>query len=413
MRHVREPGREVPVIAEADVVVAGGGPGGCVAAVAAARAGADVMLVERYGYPGGMATGGLMTSFNGFRNERPPDETQTVRGIAQEIVWELAKLGGATGRTAHGDFGEIRPGADLPYAVGFDPEVLKYVLLKMLGGAGVKMLFHSWASGALVRDGRIDAVVCESKSGRVAVAGDVFVDATGDGVVAASAGAPFEMASVAEAGSRTMPMTLMYRIAGYEPERSGELDPERAGRRRPRGIHINNCVVRWGPYTRGEGLSVEDLTRAEIETRTALFDTLAELRKEPGFESAFIVQTADYVGVRETRRFKGLYTVTEADAVEGRRFDDVVAVSSNPVPGYYGKRYFFDHEGFAVPYRALVPTGIDNLLLAGRIISAHEVPFQSARSMAPLMAVSQAAGAAAAICATDRVSPKDVDVKKL
>jgi hypothetical protein len=137
------------------------------------------------------------------------------------------------------------------------------------------------------------------------------------------------------------------------------------------------------------------------------------LRREPGFENCYLVQSAEMLGVRETRRVAGLYVVTEEDALTGRRFDDAVAISSNPVPAYYGERRFFDHEGFDIPYRALVPRETNGLILAGRCISCEQPPFQSARSMAPLMAISQASGTAAALCIRDGVEPRDLDVAAL
>ncbi|KPK61849.1 MAG: hypothetical protein AMK73_07515, partial [Planctomycetes bacterium SM23_32] len=138
MESYAEPGRDVPVADRAEVLVAGGGLAGCVAAVAAARAGADVLLLERSGVLGGTATSGLMTSFNGFRNERPPCDLQTVKGIGQEVVDRLIAVNGACGRTAHGDWGELTPGT-APYAVSFDPEALKMALLAMLREAGARL----------------------------------------------------------------------------------------------------------------------------------------------------------------------------------------------------------------------------------------------------------------------------------
>lgn len=417
MKTIQELARELPVAAQADVVVVGGGPGGLMAALAAARTGARTLLVERYGFVGGMATAGLMTSFNGFRNEHPPNHVQTVRGLAQELVDRLLDAGGACAATAHGHFGPLKKG-ECPYAVSFDPEVLKRVALEMLHEAGVQLLLHTWFSTALtdvigvscsrVASGRgmacaprlrVAAVVVENKSGRQAIQGKVYVDATGDGDLAARAGARFE--KVEKSGQRMMAMSLMYRVMGI-PEPTPE---------RPR-LWCNGLTTRWGPSV-GEvdGSEISDLINSEISARHAVHQHIERLREE--FPDARLVETATTIGVRETRRILGLYTITEHDALTGRPQPDSIAVSSNPVPNYYGQRRFFDHLGFEVPYRSLVPADLDNVLLAGRCISACQPAFQSARSMAPNMAISQAAGTAAALCVAAGCRPADLDVAAL
>jgi len=404
LKTFREPPRDIPVSESASVVVAGGGPAGVAAAIASAREGADTLLIERGACLGGMATSGLMTSFNGFRNERPPDGLQSVKGIAQEIVSELALLHGVSGLTAHGDFRRQLHEGIIPYAVGFDPELLKYVLLKMCREAGVRLLLHTLVCGSIVDDGTIRGVIVENKSGRQAIETEIVVDATGDGDVAARAGAPFQLPQPTD--DRLMGMTLMYRVAGVEPERfeNGKYT----------GVVVGNTMTGWGPgCSKRSGIDARDLTDAEIETRERVIEAADSLRTRPGYEHSYLVQTAETIGVRETRHIQGEYTITEADAIEGRHFEDVIAISSNPVPGYYGRRYFFNHEGFHIPYRSLVPLAVENLLLAGRCISAEQVPFQSARSMAPLMAISQAAGAAAALCVKHHTSPRTLDVRLL
>lgn len=405
MGTIREPAREVPVVGEYDVVVAGGGLAGAVAAIAAARNGAATILVERLGVIGGTATAGLMTSFNGFRNEHAPNELQTVKGLGQEIVDELLEVGGATPLTAHGDFGaELRVG-HCSYAVGYDPDALQRVLLKLIKAAGAKLLLHTWISGVHMEGpgSVIRGLIVENKSGRQAILGKVVIDATGDGDVAVAAGAPFAKAK--KTGERMMRATLMVRVANVHPERIAE----------QRGcIVIGNTAVVWGPSVGGvDGSDAEDLTAAEIAAREQVPAFMARLRERPGFEDCVLVATAAQVGIRETRRIVGEYVISESDAVKGARFPDVVAISSNPVPGYYGQRYFFEHEGFDVPYRALVPLVVENLLLAGRCISAEQVPFQSARSQAPLMAISQAAGTAAALCVRLGVQPRKLDYRTL
>jgi hypothetical protein len=370
------------------------------AAVAAARNGATVLLIESSGVLGGTATAGLMTSFNGFRNEKPPCDLQTVRGLGQEVVDRLIAAGGASGRTAHGDWGDLTPGS-APYAVSFDPEALKLVLLQMAREAGVHLRLFTFTVGAMVDGNAVTGIVTEGKDGRLAFAAAVTVDATGDGDVAAAAGAPFMKAEPDD--PHLMGVSLMYRVADVEPERF--VHPY---------LSIGRTATLWGPGRSGvDGTDPAAVTAAHAEAMAELPSHLDRLRAEPGFEDCYLVQTAAHVGVRESRRTIGEYVLTEDDALSGRRFDDVIAISSNPVPAYYGRRRFFDHEGFDVPYRCLVPKQVDGLVLAGRCISCEQVPFQSARSMAPLMAISQASGTAAALCAARGVRARELDVPLL
>ncbi|UCH33235.1 MAG: FAD-dependent oxidoreductase, partial [Armatimonadota bacterium] len=200
---------------------------------------------------------------------------------------------------------------------------------------------------------------------------------------------------------RMMGMTLMYRVAGLPEPAADE-----------RRLWCNGLTTIWGPGV-GEldGAETRDLTAAEMKARRALAEHLKQLRGK--FPDARLVDTATIIGVRETRRIVGLYTITEEDVLTGRPQPDSIAVSSNPVPNYYGERRFLDHRGFEIPYRSLVPADLDNVLLAGRCISACQPAFQSARSMAPNMAISQAAGTAGAMSVAASCRPADLDVSAL
>jgi hypothetical protein len=393
---------DTPIVARYQVVVAGGGPSGVIAALAAARTGANTLLIERYGFLGGNGTAGLMTCYNGFRNQRPPEALQTVKGIPAEYIAEIVRLGGVADADSYPKpFHDVTKG-DIPYCVGYDPEVAKIAALNLIKKEGVTVRLHSWIAAPMLDGSRVTGVIVESKSGRQAIAADAVIDATGDGDVAARAGAPF-MSPVEYGKGDRMGMTLMYRLGGVPSSAKGSYG----------GIRIGDRVVRWGPQFLGDGLDVEDLTNAEVETRLKLWDQIEEMRKKPGTGSLYLMETATNVGIRETRRILGEYVVTEQDAIKGTRFPDVIAISSNPMPGYHGKRFFFDHPGFDIPYRSLVPQKVDGLLLTGRCISCEQAPFQSARSMAPAMAIGQASGCAAALAAKDDVPPRKIDVKAL
>jgi hypothetical protein len=392
---------ETPIVARHQVIVAGGGASGVIAAIASARSGADTLLLERYGFLGGNGTAGLMTCYNGFRNQRPPESLQTVKGIPAEYIAELVRLGGIADmdnyvKTVQHD---VKKG-DLPYTVPFDAEAAKVACLNLIKKEGVNLRLHSWVVAPMIDGPQVRGVIVHSKSGRQAIAADVVIDCTGDGDIAAAAGAPFM--GPAATGDR-MKMTLMYGLGGLPPTIKGPFD----------GIRIGDHVVRWGPYLDGDGLEVETLTRVEVDARLRIWDDVQKLRKEPGMASLYLSKTATCIGVRETRRILGEYVVTEKDAIAGKRFPDVIAISSNPMPDYHGERYFFQHEGFDIPYRSLVPQKVEGLVLSGRCISCEQAPFQSARSMAPAMAIGHASGCAAALAATSGVPPRRLDVKVL
>jgi len=240
-------------------------------------------------------------------------------------------------------------------------------------------------------------VVVENKSGRQALVTKVVVDASGDGDVAARAGAPYWQTRKDEAPR--LNDGLMYRIE--------------FGSERPEGVHAcdfgTNAVV-WGPRVGPiNGADGDELSRGEIEARLRVYEDLAEKQaKNPELADARVVETPPLLGVRQTRFIEGEYKLTAEDAIEGQRFEDVVAISSAPIIHYYGYRRYLEHEGYDIPYRCLVPRKIDNLLIAGRCISSEQQPYESHRSMVPIMAIGQAAGVAAALCTREGVTPRQL-----
>lgn len=394
---VLEPARQIPVHSRLDVIIVGGGPAGLAAAIAAARSGASTLLVERFGYLGGTATASLMACINGFRNQVDPDEHQTVRGIAEEIVLGLKALNGLGISPYTQKEYPTEPGA-LAYSYAIDVEKFKYLSLKLCVEAGVKLLFHTWFCQPILEDGCIRGILVENKSGRQAILGGVVVDASGDGDVAARAGAPFWQTVRAEAPR--LNDALMYRID------FGMTRPEEAY-----ACDFGGGAVVWGPSTAPiDGTNADAVSQAEIEARLGVFDDLKHKQMQnPALKGAQITETPPMLGIRQTRFIEGEYRLTAADAIQGRHFEDVVAISSCPIIHYYGYRRYLEHEGYDIPYRCLVPKGVEGLIVAGRCISSDQEPYESHRAMVPIMAIGQAAGTAAALCAHQAVQPRQLE----
>ncbi len=402
MKTYREPAREIPVAREADVIVVGGGPAGLAAAIASARRGAETVLVEQFGYLGGTATASLMACINGFRNQVEPDATQVVRGIAEEIVLELKRLGGL-GKSPYPQKAYPTEPGQLEYSYAIETEMFKYLTLKMSVDAGVDILFHTYFCDSIVEDGAIRGVIVENKSGRQAMTGRIIVDASGDADVAARAGAPFWQTLKDEAPR--LNDSLMYRV--------------QFGRRRPEAPYacdFGASAVVWGPHVSQpiNGADGDELSRGEVETRLGVYEDFAgKQARHPELADARVVETPPLLGIRQTRFVEGEYKLTADDAITGRRFEDVVAISPCPIIHYYGYRRYLEHEGYDVPYRCLVPRKVDDLLVAGRCISSEQQPYESHRAMVPVMAIGQAAGVAAALCCQHDVAPRRLDPAKL
>jgi ribulose 1,5-bisphosphate synthetase/thiazole synthase len=405
MRYIAEPARQTIISADVDVLVCGGGSAGVAAAVCAARTGASVLLLERYGYLGGLATGGLVITV-------PPLDN----GVCAEIRTELVR---ADVYRVGEDLGDD-PSVDGLIAV--DPELLKQQFVKMLLEAGVQLLLHTYIVQAIADDGVVKGVIVENKAGRSAILAKVVVDVTGDGDVAASAGAAFVMEE------QPLPITLMANLGGVDREKaiaqlgnwgnlrklveeaiaSGDLDFDLEVHSKyfaPGVFAADLChpgeLNLWSGSMFGvNGLDPRQLTRAEIVTRDHALRLVSFLKRRlPGFEGSWLEYTANQIGVRETRRIVGGCSPTLREALDGRCLDIV----AKP----YAKRKM------SVPYGSLVPQEIDGLLVAGRCMSAQQDAMVQLRLIPVCFATGQAAGTAAALAVDEGVAPRALDVARL
>jgi 2-polyprenyl-6-methoxyphenol hydroxylase-like FAD-dependent oxidoreductase len=424
---VREEAREVSVHAEADVLVVGGGPAGCAAATAAARLGADVLLVERYGHLGGLATGGLvfwidrMTDWDGNLVisgygaevlDRMP--TDTVYGPAPELWGSHDPAEVAYWKQRQKAFRDT-----VTWSPTVDPEWLKLASLDLLREAGARLLLHSWMSAALVEDGRVRGVVFESKQGRRAILAKVVVDASGDLDVLARAGAPYE--SDIDTGDVNHCINTAWTWAGVDMERWFAFALEEPAEHRalmergaaelgyaepPMASWRSDVALFLGPRLAGySGLDVDDLTAVELESRRRLVAHLAWFRANaPGFEQAWLVSTAAQIGIRHTRRLNGVRKLTNADWKAGTRHADEIGVSPSP-----GTKF----APVSVPYGAIVSADLDNVLAGGRHIACDPSTQSFMREIPQCWLTGQAAGVAAALGAAGGVAARDVDVARI
>lgn len=399
---IHEPSRHVPVLREAEVLVVGGGPAGLAASVAAARLGARVCLVERYGCLGGLATGGLVIYIPGFRPEGSP----TYGGIALELVQRVGRAGGALYHS------RVRETEDVAM---LDPELLKLAALELVVESGVDLVLHAWAVGALLEGRAVKGVFVESKSGRQAILARAVVDASGDADVVAWAGGEFITGSKG--------MSLPFRVGGVDWRAYESFWRERAEERarlsqelqQRGGMHLPRLPegrVRhdqaWFNYWGLTGLNavdVQDLTTAEVQLRRQAGEAVAFLRERvPGFAGVYLLDTASQIGTRDSRRIVGDYTLQLADLEGAATFPDAVGkICHSP-------RMDLECD---VPYRCLVPRGLDNVLVSGRPISVEPRAHETTRLIPQCLVSGQAAGTAAALVARSGRSARDLDLGEL
>ena len=378
---VIQPQRQLPVLTETDVLVVGGGSAGIVAAIAASRAGAKVTIVERYGHFGGLWTGGLVLTILGHIAQGPK---QVCQGIGEEMMRRLDKMDCAIINR--------KPGCN-PIV---DSEAVKYLMVEMIEEANVQVFLHCWGVEAVTQDNSIHGAVFESKSGRQAILAKVVIDATGDGDIFAAAGAQFEHRSHnVGLASRIGNLDRVDETKTLETEK-----PKRLGSVTP--VHGVNWVNLIGPEV--DGLDLATLTRMEMNHRKYIWKKIQKIRNVPGYDKVYLMETAPQLGVRITRILNGLKTVKVDDIKNFTRYPDVIGV---------GGASHAEHAEWQIPYGALIPQNIDNVLAAGRCISCDLRMADLVRLIPNCFVTGHAAGVAAAVAVRDHCRPRDADITEI
>mgnify|MGYP005836591789 CR=1 FL=1 len=436
----REPAKEVPVLGEYDVIVCGGGPAGCAAAVYAARHGVATLLVEKDGYLGGATVSQIVCTIHSTNGA-------DFQGVWHEFMAAMKRRGGTCPLWRQGDY-QIHG--------CLDPEIVKYAWDDLLTEAGVTLLHHVYVAGTIVEDGMVKGILVETKAGRAALYARRVIDCTGDGAVCAQAGVPWEQGDGLHKWA--MALTKVFRLGNvHKPEGFPTAEHLRRMEEGLKGAvergeyttpvittgHVLNYAKGWAwplPEYRHEMRKVTsrvlqvdpldpwDLTRAEREGREQAWQTADFYRKYvPGCEHSYLLDTSNQIGVRSSRRIRGLETVTAQDVVEFRKYPDGIARGSWDIdvcpaesyteagvprhdPAYRGHiEQLKCGDYYDIRYGCLVPQGVDNLLVAGRCLSAEHVAQASLRIQQTCMATGQAAGTAAALSLRRGVTPRELD----
>jgi len=422
---ILRPARRVPVRYEVDVAVAGGGSAGLAAAVSAARAGARTLLIERNGFLGGVMTATSLGGICGLYSLVDGEPVQMVYGFAEEVRRRLMQRG-----AARGPLPWLKT-ASLPY----DLFGMKQVCDELVREPGLQVLLHARIVEAVREDGLVQALVVRGRDGEFAVRAGTVVDASGDADVCALAGAPYEY----DRESLQFP-TAMFRMGGVDAAAAGRLGREdirelleRAvaeGADLPRTsggiysvregiVHLNITRVAEPDGSPPDVLDPEALTRAEFEGRRQAERYLEVFRRYvPGYRDAYVLDTGCELGLRETRRIRGDYTVSNRDVTGERKFADAVALNCWPVEDHGSDRatrwVWLTPGGYGhIPYRSLVPQGLDNVLVAGRCLSSEHDAQAALRVTANCFSMGQAAGIAAALAAGAGRRVRDVPLARL
>lgn len=438
--NITEPARETPCLIDADVVVVGGGTTGPMAALAAARQGRSVVLIERFGSLGGNLTLGLNTKPSGVLSGGQPLE-----------LWNLARSVGAVGA----DYVATSKEKDVKIASPCDPEIMKILLTRLLDEAGVRVLFETVVSGPVLEDGSIKGVIVEGKGGRQYVGAKVVVDCSADGDIASLSGVPCVLGD--NDSHAVQPVSMYFTMGNVDAKRLAEWAKQNPEQVPARAIPEDDKDLDYGLWLTGfntllkqyqeendiklqrdnitlktaNGIMYVNATRvlgvdglSPLEVSDAMLECYRQIEayakflieKVPGFEKANIAQIAPVLGVRETRHVRGEYMLTGDDVIHSVPFEDTIAADNCALDIHDVKGGDVDFQGlgpYEIPYRSLVPLEIDQLLVAGRCISADHIAHGRTRNMPACMATGQAAGVAAAVAVETGTTVRNVDVGRV
>ncbi len=384
---VIEPAHELPVFHKADVVVVGGGPAGFSAACAAARAGAKVALVERYGSLGGLFTNGMVLIVLATSRRHDGKWSVVTRGVCEEFMLRAEKYGKDFCSPSHD---VIAKSMWLPT---IDPECAKVIMDDMIAESKVDMFFHSWGVDVIQDGNAVKGVVFESKEGRQAILAKQVVDCTGDADMLFKAGGDYKQV--------TAPISTVFRWANMDTIKP----PKGSTAKFPRRGNEGNPDASWrhNGMTTGNGLSVRDLSRLEVAIRKKNWEQMMEMRATPGWERVYTSNSASQLGVRQSRLVGAEYVMGRKEiAEENDRIADCIGWCGQDGP----------HASFRVSYRQLLPKKVDNLLCAGRCLGKGDT-IDTFRLIAPCFMTGQAAGAAAALAALKGVAPRALSYSEL
>ncbi len=423
--------KKIPVSYRCEVLVVGGGSAGATAAIAAARAGAETLLIERYGFLGGTSTAVLDTFYGFYTPGR--EGKKVVGGIPDAVVDGLRKYGMCFERPNTYGAGT---------GITYNPEHLKAVWENLVTQAGARVLLHSWVQDVWAEDGRVTGVLVASKSGLQRIEANVVVDASGDADVCHYAGVPYELAGELEPAQT---LTTTFKMCNVDAERRAAVTKDQlhelmmqAGEsglyqlpRREGSDHETpvpgitaTVMTRIRSFEQREGRTINAtdpdlLSEAEMAGRQQALEYARFLRdRVPGYEKADLVGFSVQIGVRETRRVYGEYRLTREDVLEARQFDDQIGLCGAPMEDHHlgadtKWQYLPEGECVGIPYRSLLPRNTRNLLVAGRCFSATHDAHTSVRSMAQCMTMGQAAGTAAAMATARKVAPGELSSEEL
>ena len=391
LKFVTEPARSIPVFAETDVLVIGGGPAGTAAAIAASKTGANVWLIERYNHLGGLWTGGeVLPLLSTHAIDQNHKSKQVIYGLGDEMWQRLKKMGMS--------IDEVNP--------VIDPEAGKFVLEEMIIASGVKLLYHTYAANVIMDGNTIKGVFIENKSGRSVIMAKMVIDCTGDGDIFHLAGDNYE--------NMKYHIGLVHRLGNVD-----KINPNKPGFvKYPIGNRTPIPGVNWvNMHGKDEqdGIDAMNLSNLQVEYRQKIWKDYQKMKQTPGYEQLYILDTASQLGVRMSRILDGDYRLTLEDTMTYKKFKDVIGISGAWTPMLYkGKKVAVaDRPLWQIPLSSLVPKKTEGLLVAGRCFCFEKELVEDTRIIGTCLVTGHGAGVAAGLALKERQNVRDLDLKKL